>query len=58
MGCLYDSWANGCEMADEPDTDCGFQDCWEGCDMYESDYTCTWCGADFNLDEECTCEDV
>ena len=27
------------------------------CESYESDWSCSYCGADMNSDEACTCED-
>lgn len=38
-----------CVVSDDPDPS-------YSCDCYESDYSCSECGADLNI-EECDCED-
>lgn len=45
-GCGRQGW---CDVIDDPDPS-------RGCDSYESDYTCSVCGVDLNIDD-CTCDD-
>lgn len=70
MGCIY-SHDGECEFYDNDDIYNKPNGCDDGglciadddptpadsCDMYESDSMCTFCYADFNADEECTCGD-
>jgi hypothetical protein len=71
MGCIYSDFNGKCTMCDEDDIEsrpngsdkecnCSVEDDpvpSDNCDYYESDSTCFRCGADFNADEECTCDD-
>ena len=69
MGCIYNSWCDGCTMHEkgtEPiDLGCDVNgNCMveedecpsDSCYAYQGDYTCSDCGADL-YHEDCTCDE-
>ena len=60
MGCIYSDFEGKCQCdVGDDDGYCCYEDDpdpFYGCEYYESDYVCTECGADLNV-EECKCED-
>ena len=71
MGCISSDFDGKCNMLDEENADsrplgcskngyCNAEDDpipSDSCDIYESDWKCNDCYADFNADEECICGD-
>jgi hypothetical protein len=60
MGCIYSEFSGRCSVGvDGCDDGCIYDDDpnpADSCEQYESDWVCTECGVDMNV-EECTCEE-
>lgn len=70
MGCIYNNFDGDCQFFDAEDGDTSPEGCDEEgiciceddpdpvdtCQSYESNWTCSECGQDLNVDE-CGCED-